>query len=802
MSLFIYKYNSIRDMAKVNMDHYCNGVYCEAETDRFQLAKHIYDLVLPNDVYNAKTYTILVLIYSIILFIVAYFQFTDFLIKDANKWHSTILRVLIPILILILLILNLVYRYEVYKYNGYFKDVNITKNHQADFNDITSMSIAFVATLFFALNIFVLNNKIKGLFYTAYLAFMLYFMFNMINIVETFKTNTVPFKILRGDKSKEESQEYKDNWSADISYASENVFYYNFFNLKEIPDYLKINFLWGPQYYDDAFDLSNDYTYDYYLFYYFRNLMQFVFVFFFIVLVIFIVLFISYIFNYESFRDYVLPLTTPLIALTTLVFFIVGFTTFNTGFNKYVLYGVHGSCYKQALNQMNNVLVPYIAMHENYTGTGISTQRNYLYHYIVLNVLVSYLKNYITLTNIGAQNIDIAGYKSTEDMKTLKIKFNKIEANDISDLQKFEEYYKGLMRKVLKYELDNIPTNLKIEDINSTYIDGILKKIFTSTTPFFSYQSTSVSTYKTNIKDAVYYYIYLLNMKNFNTKIEQYNKDPTSLTDILHFYIEKDLTSHPYKFLLKPPTPTTSGVTPEKDNVNKFKKGDKPYYDTSNTDNVLKVLDATMVDSIIELFLEHINSLFSDVKNATNGYEVSTKSENDKLSIFRGNIYTSLTMLSSTKGNKEDNDITFLGVTTKREGVFYDNKDLVLKYLYHEMVKTMKVSLETNNNYLTNAIENMYYQLNKENATVKLYDVDVVADKKSLQFDKNTDNANLQSAKYLKAWNKEHDNQKMDPVNNILHNANSYASVNFFFAYAVNIVILFIMYYAIVQKNK
>lgn len=806
MSLFIYKYKSIKDMAKINMDHYCNGVYCEAETDRFQLAKHMYDLVLPNDIYNAKTYTILLLIYSIIFFIVAYFQYTGVIADNKSYMLNILMRILIPLFLLLCIIINLVARYMPYDEKGYY-NYFYNKDHDETnksffyfaFNNTIILLFLILGVIGFLVCLFLKNSdnndnyKFKCSIYWLYLMFAFYFMFNMINIVETFKNNKVPYELL--DTSTDDKKKaHINHWTADISHGSENVFYYNFFNLKNVPEFMDTKvYGWTV---DDKISERDSYlkdsTYDYYLFYYIRNLMQFAFVSSIIVFLLILLLIGFYIWNNKIYQEYVLPFFTPFIALTALVLFIIGFTTFNTGFNKYVLYGVHGSCYKQSLNELNNVLVPYIAMHENYTGAGMSTQNNYLYHYIVLNVLVSYLKNYITLNNIaGAQDNDFADYKKTDDMKLNKIKFNKIEVNDINDLYKFEEYYKGLMRKVLQYEKDNIPTNLKVTDIDEKYI-SLLNKIFlfkdSSSTNFtYSNTSASVTDYKTNIKNAVYYCINLLNLKSFNTNIEKYNSDQTTLATNLYFYTEKDFTSFPYKFLLKPASA---------DDADKLKKDGRSSY--AEDPDTKKIIDPVLIDPIIEVFLEQINSLYSDLSEYNNDAKTTKKKEG----IFKGNIYTSFTMLSSTTGNKP------YYPSTTRKSIFktipasspteYEN--LVLYYLYNEMIKTIKVPLDTNNNYLKNAIENMYYQLNKSNATVNLYDVDIETDK--LKFTKDPPNANLHNSQYLKAWNKVDDNQIADGVKHILDNANKYANQNYFFAYFVNIVILIIMYYAIVKKNQ
>jgi hypothetical protein len=62
ISMFIFNFNYIKDLSKIIMEQKCNNIYCEAETDRYQIAKNSYNLRMPNDVFNSKTYTIFVFI--------------------------------------------------------------------------------------------------------------------------------------------------------------------------------------------------------------------------------------------------------------------------------------------------------------------------------------------------------------------------------------------------------------------------------------------------------------------------------------------------------------------------------------------------------------------------------------------------------------------------------------------------------------------------------------------------------------------------------------------------------------------
>ena len=68
ITLSFLKINYLKDVADINIQKHCNNIYCEAETGRFNLAKNSYDLLLPNDNFNTKTY------YYTILFVIVLFN--------------------------------------------------------------------------------------------------------------------------------------------------------------------------------------------------------------------------------------------------------------------------------------------------------------------------------------------------------------------------------------------------------------------------------------------------------------------------------------------------------------------------------------------------------------------------------------------------------------------------------------------------------------------------------------------------------------------------------------------------------
>ena len=135
ISMFIFNFNYIKDLAKIIMNEKCNSIYCEAETDRYQIAKNSYNLLMPNDVFNSKTYIIFTFIISIMIFIYYYSMLVDFEKHPSNSITITILFICILVTIIFA-------RYTPYDEQGY---LNYYKNLYSDGNpNPHTISIGFV----------------------------------------------------------------------------------------------------------------------------------------------------------------------------------------------------------------------------------------------------------------------------------------------------------------------------------------------------------------------------------------------------------------------------------------------------------------------------------------------------------------------------------------------------------------------------------------------------------------------------------------------------------------------------------
>ena len=113
ISMFLFNFNYIKDLARIIMDEKCNSVYCEAETDRYQIAKNSYNLLMPNDVFNSKTYIIFTFIISIMIFIY-YYSMLDLNKYEDPSWWMKFAYIIIHLSLLIILIGMIIYRYTPY----------------------------------------------------------------------------------------------------------------------------------------------------------------------------------------------------------------------------------------------------------------------------------------------------------------------------------------------------------------------------------------------------------------------------------------------------------------------------------------------------------------------------------------------------------------------------------------------------------------------------------------------------------------------------------------------------------------
>ena len=206
ISAFIFNFNYIKDLARIIMDEKCNHVYCEAETDRYQIAKNSYRLLMPNDVFNSKTYIIFAFIISIMIFIY-YYRMLD-LSNYEGTWLNHAAYVIIHVFLLIILLGMIIYRYTPHDEAGYLNYFKYFSQGSEQSNGFASV-VGLLMYLFIPLFIVSLkrwneklwkegnvpeNNITSINIFVALCCFIasITLMFNLMNIVMSFRTNTTP----------------------------------------------------------------------------------------------------------------------------------------------------------------------------------------------------------------------------------------------------------------------------------------------------------------------------------------------------------------------------------------------------------------------------------------------------------------------------------------------------------------------------------------------------------------------------------------------------------------------------------
>jgi hypothetical protein len=561
------------------MEQKCNNIYCEAETDRYQIAKNSYNLRMPNDVFNSKTYTIFVFIISILVFIYYHYILFDKQGGGNKRYYA------LNIFLLIILLTIIIYRYVPNDDAGY---LNYFKDTPQLLGIIIGVSLVFIAGIL----INYVNTDIKN--YNTYLCYMLSIivLINLMNIVMTFRSNTKPMlktksllwsikksinnyvknsdmsadkKTYIGDDLKDEivdlkelikdgkynkttkqtiayymkiliafkelskiyskslsndtgsvadyikklKKDIKENvnnikkddetteadadiyelslifdkeinlpitydggehstnantkntdyvYTADISYDNPNLFYEKYWDMNEIGNNW---FIIIPQ-----FLHRYDYFTPTFLFGGWRpNLFKILML---IIVSIVVLLLIDLVLKSLSITSdtEIFKNILPLFMLAILILFIISFVSFNTWFNKYVVYKCLDSSYKRSLNKLNNITTPYIRLYDNKIVNG---NKNYLRNYIITNVFYSLLNGNIKLNDDAKINKVYEAIQATTETQTMMRQMIKL----ITGLSAF-------------YDNGNVPTAADYLLIFSSKRKEVTDKIETTNTSLVS----------------------------------------------------------------------------------------------------------------------------------------------------------------------------------------------------------------------------------------------------------------------------------------------------------------------------
>ena len=208
--------------------------------------------------------------------------------------------------------------------------------------------------------------------------------------------------------------EIKDNFTADISYGSANTFYEQYFNISNN----------DTNAYDVEYKIGN---------YFIKNIKYLLY--FIILIIIIAILLIIFLYRNEkeSLMTFSYDIMMPLLILLIFVIYIYIFMNFNTNYNLNVIYGLFDSSYKRDLNDMNNLIIPFIKLHSNSKD---KYDNNYYDLYIITNVMASFLYSDDEYDKPKYKNIY---HKKKEDKPD--IIYSKDETVDYNE---FKKYYNDL----------------------------------------------------------------------------------------------------------------------------------------------------------------------------------------------------------------------------------------------------------------------------------------------------------------------------------------------------------------------
>lgn len=578
-------------------------------------------------------------------------------------------------------------------------------------------------------------------------------------------------------------------YTADISYGNANLFYEKYWNIKEfgcfelVPSFLK------------------DYSYFSPIFYNYMMSPNLLSIWGLIIGIIFIMLLIPIIFKMMDLDmaddiSFVISTETlqflyenllPLITFSILIIYIISFISFNTTFNKYVVYKCLDCSYKRSLNKLNNIVTPYIRLYDNKKKTG---NKNYLHQYIIANVFYSLLNGHIKLKSSAdtADIPDVNIYSSTTNIKSNNYKFANMNNNNLNSDNVFREYYKGIFKKInIDYD-ENVEAQKLYANIGK--ILNISTEIINTKETLAAYLKDRI--YKDSTTESNLEYIYniiqrcfeLFDENQFNNNLLNYNnpkskKDGIIVYNDFYFYNKnKSDKIIPYQFILKLDTlEKVKGFT--KFNKNKFKKesamtmdvllkfDDDPYTSIDpikNNENLQKIIAKFL------LILCHINYNKYSYSLAT-ATSISTKQE-----IYERKTLYLYKLFSDTSYNDiYEIDDTFNISDPKTISKEY--KELTYIYNYLE-TKYVYVSSNNNNNYLMNIIKSINKKINDDDKI----------------FNDDSKDAQYIFSNYISKSN------NFDNEDEILNIANNISTTSFGITYITNMILLLAYYYFVLKK--
>ena len=207
--------------------------------------------------------------------------------------------------------------------------------------------------------------------------------------------------------------------------------------------------------------------------------------------------------------------------------------------------------------------------------------------------------------------------------------------------------------------------------------------------------------------------------------------------------------------------------------------------------------------------MDNLDILYDDYKSLDSIINAYNAAEPDKKSVLMKSVQGYFNNIIQSFNILVDTSLSSIDFTFNRDiklkpddGTLVKEADLdmkrtyTLKYLYPDIIQNVNVPLDSNNNYLQNVIENVYNDINHRNANVILFNTD-----KAYSFNKvKDDNTHKTQEMMVDVYD---DSEKTNLMNrfDILNTANHTATYDFFFTYAGNLIILFVIYYINVNSE-
>ena len=571
--------------------------------------------------------------------------------------------------------------------------------------------------------------------------------------------------------------EIKENFSADISYGSANTFYEQYFNISNN----------DTSAYDIEYKIGN---------YFVKNIKYLIY--FIIMIIIIAIVLIIFLYRNEgaSLMAFAYDVIMPLIILLIFVVYISLFMSFNTNYNLNVIYGLFDSSYKRDLNDMNNLIIPFIKLHSNNKD---KYDNNYYDLYIITNVLASFL--YSDDSYDTASKYKNAYHKHNND----KSIYSRDETVDYNEFKKYYDDQFTIINEEFKQDFATIdaatpPSNKNLRKLYE-YIKKTIKKTNTAgytitdlTAPSFT-KDDYIKKFESQTDKIVR--IILICLELFGN-----NKDAYKKMDFIknNFYFEKDKNGNliPHKFRFNQSVfdkiykadDNTSYIT-----INENDNNDIKIYvsNRSKKDNIKKIVYNYM--KILSLF--HYNYILSrhykdipvnEIKNAiTEDAKDRGFGESRENYLHQYKNKRLISLISNTKSFDKKSFI-LASETFKYSVRNADNTDNAgdAVYVYTNIIETYKIDVSNiSDNYLENVVKTICYQVDNR---------DVIMNE---DVGSGSGGGSGGGSKIRDKNGDAHDNQV-----SILHKANQCISYDFATNYTANLIMVGIIYYMGLYNNK